>query len=84
LTFEEGIPLVVSNFGFDQLHQNVVPPLALLLACALNERRSVGRLNEDRVDMAGDLFGVSNFDDVGHVDAGLRYRLGLSMTKIPV
>lgn len=77
LTFEEGISLVVSNFGFDQLHKNVVPPFALLLARALNERWPIGRLYEDRICMASDLFGISHFDDIWHVDAGLRYRLDL-------
>lgn len=45
LTFEEGISFVVANFGFDQLHENVVPPLGLLLARALHERRPVRRLD---------------------------------------
>lgn len=77
LTFEEGIPLVVADFGFDQLHENVVPPLRLLLARALDERRSVGRLDEDRVGVTGDLLGIRHLDDVRHVDARLRYRLRL-------
>jgi hypothetical protein len=81
LTFEEGIPFVVANFGFDQLHENIVPPLTLLLTCALYESWSIGRLYEDRVDMAGDLFSISHLDDVRHVDAGLWYRLGLIATE---
>jgi hypothetical protein len=72
---------VVANFGFDQLHENIVPPLTLLLARALHESRPIRRLYEDGVDMACDLFSISYLDNVRHVDAGLRYRLGLRTKK---
>ena len=81
LTFEEGISLVVSNFGFDQLDKHIVPPFALLLTCALHERRPIGRLNENRVGVTRDLFSVRYLDAIRHVDAGLRYRLGLGTEK---
>lgn len=64
LTFEEGIPFVVANFGFDQLHENVVPPLGLLLARALHECRPIGRLDENRVRVTGDLLGIGYLDYV--------------------
>lgn len=64
LTFEEGIAFVVANFGFDQLHENIVPPLGLLLTRAFHERRSVGRLDENRVRVTGDLLGIGYLDYV--------------------
>lgn len=88
LTFKEGIPFVVAHFGFDQLDKNIVPPFTFFLARAFHKRRPIGRLYENRIDMTSDLFSVSYFYDVGHVDACLRYRLWLltkrKTTKFPV
>lgn len=72
----------MANFGFDQLHEYVVPPLGLLLTRSFYERRSIGRLNENRVNMAGDLFGVGHLNYIRHVDAGLRDRLGLRKRRL--
>lgn len=78
LTFEdEGIPFVVASLWFDQLHENVEPPLWLLLTRALDKRRSIGRLNKDRVDVSRDLFRIGHLNHVRHVDARLRNRLRL-------
>lgn len=77
LTFEEGIPFVVANFWFDQLHKNIEPPFWFFLTCAFHERRSIGCLDEDGVNMSSDLLGISYLNYIRHVNARLRNRLGL-------
>lgn len=68
---------MMSDFRLDQLHQHIVPPTRLFMACAFDERRSIGRLYEDRVDMAGNLLCIGYLNHIRHVNAGLWYRFGL-------
>lgn len=77
LTFQKGIPLMMSDFRLDQLHQHIVPPARLFLACSFDERWSIGRLYKNWIDMAGNLFSIGYLNHIRHVNAGLWYRFGL-------
>lgn len=68
---------MMANFWFDQLHEYVVPPSRLFLACSFDECRFIGRLDENRVDMASNLFGVGYLNHIRHINTGLWYRFGL-------